>query len=197
MAALILQVIPSCYTKYSKNSFFISEITNENFIVSKEYCIARHDDKMCFLPICRYHIILIGNVKELLQKLDAFCFNYQHVDCLNALFKYSFSDKIDIKSGQIFDKLQRAVYLNQQNRELDRKASIAKKRLLRKRYKSHLLSSFQKTKSTQTSGSVFAHRIEQVKKTKFELQLIKIKECFLDGHGNYTSNLVSFKIKSL
>ena len=75
--------------------------------------------------------------------------------------------------------------------------SIAKKRLLRKKYKKQLLSSIQKTKSTQTSGSVFADRIEQVKKTKFELELIKIVDCFLDGHGNYTSNLVSFKIKSL
>ena len=75
--------------------------------------------------------------------------------------------------------------------------SIAKKRLLRKKYKKHLFSSFQNTKSTQTSGSVFADRIEQVKKTKFELELIKIVDCFLDGHGNYTSSLISFKIKSL
>ena len=61
----------------------------------------------------------------------------------------------------------------------------------------HLFSSFQKTKSTQTGGSVFAERIETVKKTKFELDLIKIVDCFLDGRGNYDSNLVSFKIKSL
>ena len=54
-----------------------------------------------------------------------------------------------------------------------------------------------KTKSTQTSGSVFADRLIQVKKTKFEFELIKIVDCFLDGHGNYTKNLVSFKIKSL
>ena len=39
--------------------------------MSKEYCIARHDDKICFLPNCRYHIILIGNIEELLQKLDS------------------------------------------------------------------------------------------------------------------------------
>ena len=76
--------------------------------------------------------------------------------------------------------------------------SIAKKRLLRKKYKKkHLLSSFQKTKSTQTSGSVFADRIEQVKKTKLDSELIKNVDCFLDDHDNYTSNLVSFKIKSL
>ena len=75
--------------------------------------------------------------------------------------------------------------------------SIAKKRLLRKKYKKHLSSSFQKTKTTQSNGSVFAERIEKVKKTKFELELIKIVHCFLDGHGKFDSNLVLFKIKSL
>ena len=71
--------------------------------------------------------------------------------------------------------------------------SIAKKRLLKKK---NLFSSFQKTKTTQTSGSVFAERIEEVKKTKFEFELIKIVDCFLDGHGKFDSNLVSFKLKS-
>ena len=197
MAAVMLQVIPGFYTNYSKNSLFISANTYEKFIVSKEYCIAGHDDKMCYLRNCRYQIILIGNIKGLLQKLDAFCFNYQHVDCLYTLFKYRFNGKIVIKSGQFFDHLQRAVHFNQQNRGVERMLSIAKNRLLRKKYKKHFLSSFQKTKSTQTSESVFADRIEQVKKTKFEKDLIKIVVCFLDGHGNYTSNLVSFKIKSL
>ena len=72
--------------------------------------------------------------------------------------------------------------------------SIAKKRLLRKIFKKHLLSTFQKTESTQMSGSVFSDRSEQVKKTKFEKKLIKIVDCFSDGHGNYTSILVSFGI---
>ena len=197
VAAVLLQVIPSFYTEYLKNSPFISANTYEKLIVSKEYCIARHDDKMCFLPKCRYHIILIGTFKDMLQKLDAFCFNYQHVDCLYTLFKYRFSGKIVVKSGQLFDNLQRAVHFNQQNRGVERMPSIAKKRPMRKKYKKHLLSSIQKRKSTQTSGSVFADRIEQVKKTKFELELIKFVDCFLDGHGNYTSNIVSFKIKSL
>ena len=59
------------------------------------------------------------------------------------------------------------------------------------------MSALQKNKSTQTSGSVFAERIEKVKKTRFELELIKNVVCFLHGHGNYDSNLVSFRIKSL
>ena len=44
----------------------------------------------------------------------------------------------------------------------------------------------------QTSGSVAAGRIEQVNNTEFETELKKIEDCFLDGHGNYTSNLVPF-----
>ena len=152
---------------------------------------------MCFLPKCRYHKMLIGDIKELLKKLDAFCFNYQHVDCVYTIFKYRCIGKIVIKSGQVFDNLQRAVHFHQQNRGVERMPSIAKKRLLRKKYKKHLLRSFQKTKSTQTSGSVFADRFGQVKKTKFDIELIKIVDCFVYRHGNYTSILVFFKIKSL
>ena len=197
MAAIMLQTIPSFYAKISEKSLFISATTLKKYIVCKDYCIAHHDDKTCFLPACKYHIILLGNAEELLKKLDTFWFTYQHVDCLYTLFKYRFSGKVIAKSGQVFDNVQRAVDFNQRNKGVDRKSSIAKKRLLRKKYKKHLFSSFQKTKSTQTGGSVFAERIENVKKTKFELDLIKIVDCFLNGHGNYDSNLVSFKIKSL
>ena len=197
MAAVRLQVILSFFTNYPINSLFTSANTYEKNIVSEEYCIARHDDKMCFLPNCRHHIILIGNIKDLLQKLEPFCFNYQHVDCLYTLFEYRFSGKILLKSGQVFDNLQRAVHFNQQSRGVDRMPSIVKKRPLSKKYKKHLLSSVQKTKSTQTSGSVFADRNEQVRKTKFALELIMNVDCFLDGHGTYTSILVSFKLKSL
>ena len=75
--------------------------------------------------------------------------------------------------------------------------SIAEESLSRKKFKQHFMSALQKNKSTQTSGSVFAERIEKVKKTKFEFELIKILDCFLDGNGNYDSNLVPFKIKYL
>ena len=75
--------------------------------------------------------------------------------------------------------------------------AFAKKRLLRKKFRKHLLSSFQKTKTTQTSGLVVAKRIEKVKKPKFEMELIKTVDCFFVGHGNYDGNLVSFRTKSL
>ena len=99
MAAIMLQSIPSFYTKIAEKSFF-SATTYEKFIVCKDYCIAHHNDKTCFLPTCKYHIVLLGNVQELLKKLDTFCFTYQHVDCLYTLFKYRFTGKVIAKSGQ-------------------------------------------------------------------------------------------------
>ena len=135
MAAVMLQVFPSFYTNYSKNSLFVSANIYEKYIVSKEYRIARHNDKLSFLPNCRFYIILIGNIKDLLQKLDSFCFNYQHVDCLHTLFKYRFNGENVIKSGQLFDILQRTVHFNLQNRGVERMPNIAKKRLLRKKYR--------------------------------------------------------------
>ena len=39
--------------------------------------------------------------------------------------------------------------------------------------------------------------LKKPKKTKLELDLFKIVDCSLDGHGNYDSNLVTFEITSL
>ena len=119
------------------------------------------------------------------------------MDCLYTLFKYRFSRKVFAKNGQVFDNVQRAVDLNHRNKGVDRMPSIAKKRFLRKKNKKHLFSSFQKTKTTHTSGSVFAERFEKVKKTNFEFEAIKTVDCFLDGYGKFDSNLLSFKTKSL
>ena len=97
----------------------------------------------------------------MLYKLDTFCFTYQHVDCLYTLLKYHFDGKIIARSGNVFDNVQRAISFNQRNRGVDKMPSIAKKRLLRKKFRHYFMSALQKNKSTQTSGSVFAARIEK------------------------------------
>ena len=126
----MLQSIPSFYKKYSEKSLFISANTYEKYNVCKDNCIAHHDDKTCFLPTSKNHIILLGNVEELLKKLDIFCFTYQHLDCLYTLFKYRFSGKGNAKSGQVFHNVQRAVDFNQRNKGVDRMPSFAKKETL-------------------------------------------------------------------
>ena len=80
MIAVMLQTIPSFYAKVSENFIFISAQTYENCIVCKDYCIAHRDDKTCSLPSCNYHIILLGEIEELLHKLDTFSLTYQLVD---------------------------------------------------------------------------------------------------------------------
>ena len=64
------------FYKFIKNNPFFSADTYVKNIVSEENCIARQDDKMCFLPNCRSPEILIGDIKEFLQKSYAFCLNY-------------------------------------------------------------------------------------------------------------------------
>ena len=188
---------PQFLHKISEKSLFVFGITYEKYIVCTDYCIAHHDDKTCFSPVCKYHIILLENVEELLRKLDTFCFTYQHVDCRYTLFKYRFSGKIIAKSGQVFDNVQRAVVLNHRNKGFDRMPSIAKMKPLKKRFEKHFFSSFEKTKTTRTSGSVFAERIEKVKKTKFEFEIIKCVDRFLDGPKKYDKILLSFRLKLL
>ena len=147
MGAIMLQANPSFYTKLSEKSIFIYANTYEKFIVCKDYCIAHHDDKKCFLPSCKCHILLHGNVEELLKKLDTFCFTYQHVDCLYTLFKNRFSGKVFAKSGQVFDNVQRASDFNHRNKGVDRMPSIAKKRLLRKKYQKTFVQLLSKDKN--------------------------------------------------
>ena len=91
MAAIMLQTIPSFYTKTSEKRLFISANTYEKYFVYIDYCIAHQDDKTCFLLACKYHILIHGNFEELLKKLNTFCFTNQHVDCLYTLIKYRFS----------------------------------------------------------------------------------------------------------
>ena len=143
----MLQTIPSFYAKISEKSFFISATTYEKYIVCKDYCIAQHNEKTCFLPACKYHIVLLGNVQEILKKFDTFCFTYQHVSCLYTVFKYRFSGKVIAKSGKVFDNVQRAVRFNHRNKGVDRMPSIAKMRLLRKKYTKHFVQLLSKDKN--------------------------------------------------
>ena len=156
MAAIMLQTIPSFYKKVSEKKS-LCFCKNIHYLERLLHRPSRQQD--FFLPACKYHIILLGNVEDILKKLDTFCFTYQHVDCLYTLFKYRFSAKVIVKSGQVFDNVQRAVDFNHRNNGVDRKPSIAKKRFLRKKYKCHLFSSFPKTKTTKTSGSMSAEGI--------------------------------------
>ena len=74
--------------------------------------------------------------------------------------------------------------------------SVAKKRLLRKKFKRHYLCSNHKLASTQTIGSAFLERVRKVQNSKLEHDLLKIIDCFIDGYGFVNSDHVSFSIKN-
>ena len=141
--------------------------------------------------------MLIGEIEELLQKIGRFCVTYQHVNGLCTLFRYRLSEKVVARSGQAFDDVQKPVYYKKRTNEVDRKLSTSMMRLLKKKYKKQLLSSFQNSKLTKTGGSVFEESIEQLEKTKNEQELIKVVDCFLDGNGEYSGILVTFEIRSI
>ena len=145
----MLQAIPSFYAKNSEKILFISANTFEKKIVYTDYGIAHHDDKMCSLPASKYLVIIFGETEELIHKLDAFCFTYQHMDYLYTLFKYRFSGKILAKSANVFNNVQRAISFNQRNRGVDTMPSIPKRRFMRKSVKQHFLSVLQETKQNR------------------------------------------------
>ena len=74
--------------------------------------------------------------------------------------------------------------------------SISRKRLVRKKFKKHYLSSNQKLASTQTLASAFLDRIRKVQNSKYEHDLLKIIDCFIDGYGFVNSDHVNFSIKN-
>ena len=76
---------------------------------------------------------MVGGIDELLQKLEAFCFTYHHLDCLYTLFKYRIKGKSEANIQQVFDNVQRAVYFNRRKRGLNKMRSYAKKEHLEKK----------------------------------------------------------------
>ena len=110
-----------------------------------------------------------GDIDELLQNSDALCLTNQRMDYLNTLFKYPFSKKNFVKSGKMFDKVQTVEYLDEKIRGVDKKLSILRKGLLRKKYNHPSLSALKRTKSKQRIRSVFAERFDPGEKTKPEM----------------------------
>ena len=63
-AAVRLRGIPSFRARNSEECLILQ--TYKKYIVSKEYCIAHHDDKACLQPNCRYHSKITGDIEEML-----------------------------------------------------------------------------------------------------------------------------------
>ena len=139
---------------------------------------------MCLPSNCRFHIKLIGKIKDWRQKLEAICLNHQHVDCLYTLSNYNSVAKL-LSRVDNFLIMCRGLFVSTTKTGGGQHAKHREKGSLEEKVQENLLSSFEKSKLTRTGGLVIANRTEQVKKTKFGGELIKFLNCFPDGHGKY------------
>ena len=196
MAFAMCQAYPTFYSDYNAKSLFISvsENFNEKFIVTQDYCVSNHSS---FYPVenCKFHLVLIGSsLDQILQRIDKYHFTYQIVDCIYTLYKYRFYSNIISSRGEVFSQLNRAVKHNLKCRIPEKLPSVARKRLLRKKFLRHNLSSAQKLASTQTLGSAFLEKIRKAQNSKHETDLLKIADCFVDGYGTVNCERINFSI---
>ena len=149
---------------------------------------------MCYLRNCRYHTKLIEDIKNCYKKCMP---SVSTSNTCTVCLQFSSTDWVAKLLSRVDTSLimcRGQFVLTTRAEEWTDCPASRKRDSWRKSTKN---TSLQKTKLTQIANSVLTDRIEQNQKTKFDLKLMKIVDCFVDGHGNYTSKLVSFQIKSL
>lgn len=193
MAGPMFPVFPSEYESFSgKCLLLISETDSFDHLLTTAKCfvVAKHNDKTCNLsPKCKFHVLVydenVKNSLDILQKhYRGFHVNYQQVDCLYTLFKYYIADEIIQQNGELFSNLTKVVRFNKIHKHMETLPSIAKKRLFRKSLRFYSPDVSKKTIGTQTQfKNSFESRINAIRKSKYELDLIKIIDCMLDQAG--------------
>ena len=127
--------------------------------------------------------------------MDDLSFQYQRVDCLYTLSKHQFFGYTMDEAGLVFTQLKRAVKHNLENKFVEKLPSVSKKRLSRKKFKRHLLRAEKRNASTQTLRSPFSDRIQSLKNSNYESELIKIVHCLLEGHGIFDNPMLYFEVR--
>ena len=74
MAAVMIQVISSFFQVLQKTVAKRLQTHMKNTLREKNTVLPTTMTR-CFVPYCGYQIKIIEDIKELLQKLDAFCFD--------------------------------------------------------------------------------------------------------------------------
>ena len=186
------QALPSFYSDYSKKSLFIS-VSNESYekyIVTQDYCMSTHNSS-CSSENCKFHFILMGTYfYQIFHRLDKYIYVYQEIDCLYTTLNTDFIHVLLHQAEKYSMSLIEQFKITMERSRKD--ATIAKKRLIRKKYKRHYLSFNEKLASTQTHGSAFLDRIRKVQNSKYESDLLKSFDCFIDCHGSVNSDFVRF-----
>ena len=145
----MLQSIPSFYAKISEKSRLVSATTYEKYIVCKDYCIAHHNEMTCFLPACKYHIVLLGNDQELLRSWIHFA---SPINTLTVFIHYLSIDSVEKLLQRVVKCLitcneQLTLIFNHRNKGVDRMPSIAKKETLEEKVQKTFVQLLSKDKS--------------------------------------------------
>ena len=163
---------------------------------SNTWLLCLYPQLFMFFGDCKFHLVLIRmSLSQMFQRFDKYVYIYQEIDRLYTLFKHRFYFSFVTSSGELFNQHSWAIQHNSRWKGAKKMPSIAKKRLIRKKFKKHYLCSDQKLVSTQTLGSAFLERIPKIQNSKYESDLFEIIDCFIDCQGSVHCNYVSFVIK--
>ena len=160
MACVILDVFPSFFEKFNKNSFLI-RLANffSTLQVFEQFAVSEHRVDFCKVPKCQYHLVFQDESTDLSSfNIVLNCdFSYQRLDCLFITFNYYFHCITQIKSLQNWKLLSAFDFRRFLQFPVFTILSFTKKRLLRKKFrtkrnfskKSFLL--FSRTDTVQSS----------------------------------------------
>ena len=141
MAPALLQVILSCYANFPKNSFSIFAFTYEKHIESKKTVLLAKTTKCAFYPNAEI-AFFSGVTLKISHRNWTHCVPYINT---GTVFMYSSGiDSVGILLPIVVRCLimcRSSLFLSKKHRS-GQNARIAKKRLLRNKYRKHSLSSF-------------------------------------------------------
>ena len=136
-------LFPPYFDRFNTNSILmlVNHIPSEHPLSSvNQYVISAHSESICSAKYCNFHILVVQaddvDTTELLASFQHKIL-YQPVDCLFTCFSHYFN-KILKSKGDIIDKLREACSFHQNLKyPILSRPSVARKRLLRKRFKQY------------------------------------------------------------
>ena len=120
---------------FKKESRLLHTSFFERLLRVRKHCIGYHDGRTCYLPDWGCHSLLIGDIEELLQKMNAFGFRFQHEGCLHKNSKYRFEGNILPGAKNCSFCTGNSLFFKQRNSVLEKMPGFAKKESLGRRTK--------------------------------------------------------------
>ena len=158
---------PPFYEKFNHYSVFLSLEKQPSLLEIEEFenvIIGKHINSNCYRTSCKFHLVIIDRnlQSKFPPKISVEEFYYQSVDCLLTLVLHYFRNQVFSK-GPISEILLNALNFHKRIPfQILKRPSVARKRLLRKRFKLLITrQSFQRT-TPNLFNSHFLIKIETI-----------------------------------